>query len=303
MREERNAAVVSPQDRGNPCAQTGSQAQRKDLEFLISKKSAGQKITMLTCYDHPTAVLEEKAGIDVIFVGDSVGTNALGYRSETEVTMQDMIHHLKAVRRGVNRAYLLVDMPYRTYESPEAALENARLLLSQGADGVKLEGGAEREQVVMALSGNGVDVCAHIGYNPQIHDAKTKAQARTLEQAKDLIKGALILEKAGARLIVFELIPEGIGRLMTEKLSIPTIGIGAGSFCDGQVLVINDLLGITPFNLRHVRKYQNYQELTYQAICRFRQDVENSQFPTKAHSTSVQRGLISRLEEWARADL
>ena len=136
---------------------------RKDVTFIQAKKRAGQKISMLTCYDFPTARLEEQAGIDIIFVGDSVGTNVLGYDSEREVTMADMLHHLKAVRRGVTQAFLLVDMPFQSYATPELALANARTLVEQGADGVKLEGGVEQQEIVRCLAAAGISVCGHIG--------------------------------------------------------------------------------------------------------------------------------------------
>ena len=158
----------------------------RDINFLMSKKQVHQKITMLTCYDYPTALLEDKAGIDIIFVADSVGTNVLGYESATEVTMENMNHHLKAVRRGVTHAYLLVDMPYKSYDTPKIALENATTFLSHGADGVKLEGWSEKEEVIKILAENNIEVCAHIGYNPQIH-SRAWTHGVTFSKAKALI--------------------------------------------------------------------------------------------------------------------
>ncbi len=274
----------------------------RDINFLMSKKQAHQKITMLTCYDYPTALLEDKAGIDIIFVADSVGTNVLGYESATEVTMENMIHHLKAVRRGVTHAYLLVDMPYKSYDTPKSALENATTFLSHGADGVKLEGWSEKEEVIKILAENNIEVCAHIGYNPQIH-SRAWTHGVTFSKAKALIQSALTLENAGAKMIVLEMVSEEVSKIITEKLSIPTIGIGAGKFCDGQVLVINDMLGITALDLRHAKKYQNYQNLTFQAICQYKEEVENGVFPNEASVVSMDEQKLARVEKWLKGSL
>ena len=274
----------------------------KDIDFLMSKKQTHQKITMLTCYDYPTALLEDKAGIDIIFVADSVGTNVLGYESATEVTMENMIHHLKAVRRGVTHAYLLVDMPYKSYDTPKSALENATTFLSHGADGVKLEGWSEKEEVIKILAENNIEVCAHIGYNPQIH-SRAWTHGVTFSKAKALIQSALTLENAGAKMIVLEMVSEEVSKIITEKLSIPTIGIGAGKFCDGQVLVINDMLGITALDLRHAKKYQNYQNLTFQAICQYKEEVENGVFPNEASVVSMDEQKLARVEKWLKGSL
>lgn len=272
---------------------------KKDMSYLHSRKQAQQKITMLTCYDYPTALLEEKAGIDVIFVGDSVGTNVLGYASETEVTMEDMVHHLKAVRRGVTDAYLLADLPYRSYDTPELALQNARLLLAHGADGVKLEGGAEQEEVVRTLAQHGIEVCGHIGFTPQTLGSKGKVQGKSFEQAKGIVQSALALEDAGLTMIVLELITEQISKILTERLRIPTIGIGAGRFCDGQVLVVNDILGISPFNRKITRRYQNFHDLALQAISQYKSEVEQQLFPNEANAFALQAEELAELESWA----
>ena len=274
----------------------------RDINFLMSKKQAHQKITMLTCYDYPTALLEDRAGIDIIFVADSVGTNVLGYESATEVTMENMIHHLKAVRRGVTHAYLLVDMPYMSYDTPKVALENATTFLSHGADGVKLEGWSEKEEVIKILTENSIEVCAHIGYNPQIH-SRAWTHGVTFSKAKALIQSALTLENAGAKMIVLEMVSEEVSKIITEKLSIPTIGIAAGKFCDGQVLVINDMLGITALDLRHAKKYQNYQNLTFQAICQYKEEVENGVFPNEASVVSMDEQKLARVEKWLKGSL
>ncbi|MCK4352654.1 3-methyl-2-oxobutanoate hydroxymethyltransferase [candidate division WOR-3 bacterium] len=268
---------------------------KKDSKFLISKKHNQQKVTVLTCYDYPTAVLEDKAGIDIIFVGDSVGPNVLGYKSEIEVTMDDMIHHLKAVRRGVTDAYLLVDMPYKSYETPEQALKNTNIFISNGADGIKLEGA--KEKVIKYLVKHGIEVAGHIGLNPQTHVIKS-IQGKTFESAKELIEDALILEKAGIIIIFIELVPEEIAKIITEKISIPTIGIAAGRFCDGQVLVVNDMLGITPRKLKHAKWYHNYQDMTYQAITKYKEEVEKRLFPAEENVIHMVREELEKINIW-----
>ena len=271
------------------------------LAMFADHKRATQKITMLTCYDYPTAVLQDEAGIDIVFVGDSVGTNVLGYQSEREVTMADMVHHLRAVRRGVQRAYLLCDLPYNAYATPADALRNAQTLLDHGADGVKLEGGHEQVEVVRMLVDHGIDVCGHIGYTPQTLSEvgkKAKVQGRTFERAAALIEDALALEAAGLQMIVLELVPDQLSHLITQRLHIPTIGIGAGAGCDGQVLVINDVLGITPFQTRLSKRYQQYRETTAQAIIQYKREVEAQQFPAPENAWSMDEAELARVQAW-----
>lgn len=271
------------------------------IQDIQAMKARGECITMLTCYDYPTAVLEDEAGIDIIFVGDSVGTNILGYESEREVTLDDMIHHLKAVRRGVKNGYLLVDMPYQTYDSPELALRNAQALLAHGADGVKLEGGREQVEVVRTLVAHGIDVCGHIGYTPQTLSEpgkKARVQGRSFERAQTLIQDADALVAAGLKLIVLELVPEPISAIITERLTIPTIGIGAGRACDGQVLVVNDVLGITPFNTRLAKRYQNYRDLTREAFQQYRDEVKANVFPAEANIFTAEEPELEKVKQW-----
>ena len=273
---------------------------RKDIAYLHTKKQEQQPITVLTCYDYPTACLQDEAGIDIIFVGDSVGTNVLGYKNETEVTMADMRHHLKAVRRGVTDAYLLVDMPYAADSDVTQAITNAKLFLSDGADGVKLEGGIEKVPIVTALTEQGIEVCAHIGHNPQIHGTKASTHGRTFAKAKQLIEAASALAEAGAKLIVLEKITEEVSQIITDTVDIPTIGIGAGRFCDGQVLVINDILGIGP-PFKHAKRYQNYNHLTFEAICRYREEVTNGTFPTDANASHIPSDKLTRVQKWLKS--
>jgi 3-methyl-2-oxobutanoate hydroxymethyltransferase len=276
---------------------------RKDLAFLHAKKQARQKITMLTGYDYPTACLEDQAGVDIILVGDSVGTNVLGYASEREVTMEDMVHHLKAVRRGVMQSYLLADLPYQSYATPELASANARTLLTHGADAVKLEGGLEQTDTIRRLTEQGISVCGHIGFTPQtLHQPgrKARVQGRSFAAAVALLESAMALEQAGATLLVLELMPEALGKAITECLRIPTIGIGAGRFCDGQVLIIHDLLGLTPFHLKFVKRYQHYRDLTLQAIGQYICDVEGGRFPADEHAFHMNEAERASVESWAQ---
>lgn len=278
-----------------------SHSSKKTLAYLRARKQARQKITMLTCYDYPTACLEDQMGLDVILVGDSVGTNVLGYDSEREVTMEDMVHHLKAVRRGVTHAYLLVDLPYQSYTTPALALENARRLLAHGADAVKLEGGVEQTETIRWLTEHGIDVCGHIGFTPQtLHQPgrKARVQGRSFSTAVALLESAVALERAGAQLLVLELMPEPLGKAITECLQIPTIGIGAGRFCDGQVLIIHDLLGMTPFQLKFAKRYQQARELTQQAIAAYVRDVEHGLFPDDATAFQMDEAERASVEHW-----
>jgi len=273
---------------------------KKDRSYLQTLKVAHEPIVMLTCYDFPTAVLQEQAGVDVIFVGDSVGTNLLGYTSEREVTVDDMVHHLRAVRRAVSDAYLLVDMPFESFETADLALRNARRLLDEGADGVKLEGGQERAAVVRALTDTGIDVCGHIGFTPQTLGSKGRVQGKSFEQAKVLLQSALTLQDAGALMLVLELVTEDLSRLISERLRIPTIGIGSGRFCDGQVLVITDVLGISPFTRKIAKRYQEYQGLTLEAIRRYSDEVRNHLFPTEDNAFPTNPEDLARAEDWLR---
>ena len=274
---------------------------KKNIAYLHTKKREQQPITVLTCYDHPTACLQDEAGIDIVFVGDSVGTNILGYKSETEVTMADMRHHLKAVRRGVTNAYLLVDMPYAADRDVKQAVTNAHHFLCDGADGVKLEGGIEKVPIVTALTEQGIEVCAHIGHNPQIHGSKAATHGKTFAKAKRLIEAAEALTDAGAKLIVLEKITEEVSQIITETVDIPTIGIGAGRFCDGQVLVINDVLGMGP-PFKHAKRYQDYNQLTFEAICRYREEVANGIFPTDANTSHIPADKLSRVQKWLKSE-
>ena len=264
-------------------------------ERLQAMKASGERIAVLTCYDAPTARWEEEAGVDVIFVGDSVGTNVLGYASEVEVTMEDMVHHLKAVQRGVRSAYLLVDLPYGSVETTSDTLENARRLIALGADGVKLEG--FRPEQVRALSEHGLNVWCHLGLNPQIHKQKG-LRAKTLESATELVIQACELQDAGASFLVLEAVPEEVAKVVTERLTIPTIGIAAGRHTDGQVLVVPDLLGGNDFELRHASSFADFRGEGIRAIRRYVEEVKATRFPEERHVRHMSDEERARLHDW-----
>jgi 3-methyl-2-oxobutanoate hydroxymethyltransferase len=271
----------------------------KNLAYLKAKKDQHEPIVMVTCYDYPTAQIEDEAGVDIIFVGDSVGTNILGYAAETEVTMEDMLHHLKAVRRGVQEAYLLVDLPHGAYQTPEMALVHAQRLLAHGPNGVKLEGGIEQVEVVRTLSDQGIEVCGHLGFTPQTMGTKGRVQGRSLAEGKALLRSALALEAAGLSLLVLELVSEPISQLITQHLRIPTIGIGAGRLCDGQVLVITDILGISPMERKLFKRYEHWRKRSLEAVHRYKYEVQRRIFPAEANTfTRISEEEAAALARW-----
>jgi 3-methyl-2-oxobutanoate hydroxymethyltransferase len=246
----------------------GNYLMKKTLEYLRNKKKNNQKITALTSYDYPTTLILEKAGIDMIILGDSVGTNILGYKDETEVTMDDMVHHTRAVSRALKTIFLVVDLPYKTHETAVDAVKNAKKLIESGADAVKFEG--IKENILLALKENKMNVMCHIGLNPQYDQDKIKkgiiAQGKVFQEAIKFMEGAKALEKNGMDFLVIEKIPEKISKIITDNVSVPTIGIGAGKYCDGQVLIISDLLGINDRVFKHVPTYINLQELIIKTV-------------------------------------
>lgn len=256
------------------------------------KKRRAEPITMLTAYDYATALAVDKAGIDSILVGDSLGMVVLGYENTLPVTMEDMLHHCKAVARGAKTALLVGDMPFMSYQvSVEQAVRNAgRFLQEAGMDAVKLEGGRERADAIRAITGAGIPVMGHLGLTPQsVHQlGGFRAQAKEAAAAKRLLEDALILQDAGCFAIVLEAIPARLAELVSKQLEIPTIGIGAGAGCDGQVLVTHDLLGLFDrFTPSFVKKYANLHEGMYEAITAYKADVERQLFPAPEHSTDM----------------
>jgi 3-methyl-2-oxobutanoate hydroxymethyltransferase len=273
---------------------TSSPPERKKITTLMlrEKTAKHQPITMLTAYDYPTALAIDNAGLDVILVGDSLGMVVLGYENTLPVTMDEMIHHCRAVARGARFALLVGDMPFLSYQiSAEEALRNAGRFLQEGRmDAVKLEGGRERLAAVEAIVGAGIPVMGHLGLTPQsIHQlGGFRAQGKTASAAQRLVEDALALEAAGCFSLVLESIPARLGQLVSERLTIPTIGIGAGPHCDGQVLVTHDLLGLFDrFTPRFVKKYADVHGEMARAFAAYKKDVEASVFPAPEHSVDM----------------
>ncbi|MFC1885092.1 3-methyl-2-oxobutanoate hydroxymethyltransferase [Thermodesulfobacteriota bacterium] len=270
------------------------------LADLNQKKLDGQKITMLTAYDYPTARLVDEAELDTVLVGDSLGMVVMGLESTVPVTMDEMIHHSKAVRRGITRAFVIGDMPFMSYQvSIAKAVENAgRFIKEAGCDAVKLEGGSEMAHVVNAIVDAGIPVCGHIGLTPQTATKLSgfKVQGKDADSAKELIEAAEDLENAGAFMIVMECIPDLLAARITRQLSIPTIGIGAGKDCDGQVLVYHDLVGLFErFTPKFVKQYINLSPSIREAIANYKDEVEKGIFPGPEHSFSMKKEEADKL--------
>ncbi len=267
--------------------------ERKTSKITIPRlrkmKADGRRITMLTAYDYTLARLVDAAGIDIILVGDSLGMVMLGHETTLPVTMRDVIHHTKAVGRACKRAMLVADMPFMSYQvSPRQALRNAgRLVKEAGAEAVKLEGGAEVAKQVKAIVEAGIPVMGHLGLTPQsIHQmGGYRLQGKSAVEAAAIVEDALALQEAGAFSIVLEVVPRTLAAEVTAQLKIPTIGIGAGPDCDGQVLVLQDMLGLyTEMAPRHVKRYANLAEVVTSAVETYAREVREGQFPTEAQS-------------------
>jgi 3-methyl-2-oxobutanoate hydroxymethyltransferase len=289
-------------------------AERKKVttHTIHRKKASGERITMLTAYDYATAQAVDRAGIDMILVGDSLGMVVLGYETTLPVTMDDMLHHCKAVARGARSALLIGDMPFMSYQvSVAEAVRNAgRFLQEAGMDVVKLEGGRERRGAVEAIVSAGIPVMGHLGLTPQsVHQlGGFRAQAKTTASAERLIEDALQLQDAGCFAIVLESIPARLGGWISERLEIPTIGIGAGAGCDGQVLVSHDLLGLFDrFTPKFVRKYADLHAEMSRAFAAYIADVKSGAFPTEEHSVEMPdeawESLLTRIEREPQASL
>jgi 3-methyl-2-oxobutanoate hydroxymethyltransferase len=259
---------------------------------LRNLKQNGEIISMLTAYDYPTALAIDQAGIDAILVGDSLGMVVLGYPNTLPVTMEDMLHHCKAVARGAQYALLIGDMPFMSYQvSTTEAVRNAgRFLQEAGMDAVKLEGGRERLEAIRLIQSAGIPVMGHIGLTPQsVHQlGGFRPQGREAAAAQRLVEDALLLQDAGCFSIVLESLPTRLARLISDRLEIPTIGIGAGAGCDGQVLVTYDLLGLFErFTPRFVKKYADLHAEMARAFTAYRLDVEGKVFPAEEHSIEM----------------
>ena len=259
---------------------------------LLAMKARGEKITALTAYDYPLARILDEAGIDLILVGDSLGMSRLGYPSTIPVTLEEILIHLLAVRRAIRRALLVADMPFGSYHvSPKQALKNAlRLVKGGGAEAVKIEGGSKRSKLVKRLVDAEIPVMGHIGLTPQsIHVlGGYKVQGKTSDSAARILEDAQRLQEAGVFAMVLEGIPGELARQITEAVLIPTVGIGAGSHCDGQILVTDDLLGFSQLpKPKFVRQYANLNEIISSAVTQYREDCLDGSFPSETESYRV----------------
>ncbi|SNX53179.1 3-methyl-2-oxobutanoate hydroxymethyltransferase [Thermoanaerobacterium sp. RBIITD] len=264
------------------------------VSTLRKYKAEGKKITALTAYDYPTAKILDECGVDMLLVGDSLGMVVLGYDSTIPVTMEDMVHHTKAVTRATQRAFVIADMPFMSYNiSKENALRNAaRLIAEGGAQSIKLEGGIEVAETVIAIVSAGIPVVGHIGLTPQSINqlGGYKVQGRDEEKASKLKKDAKSLEDAGICALVLECVPMELAKDITESISIPTIGIGAGPYCDGQILVTHDMLGFTQGHRpKFVKQYANIDKIIRDSVNNYISDIQNYLFPTIENSFTLRK--------------
>ena len=263
-------------------------------------KAEGRKITMLSIYDYPMALLADRAGIDSILVGDSLGMTILGYEDTIPVTMDEMLHHTKAVSRGAKSALIVGDMPFMSYASERDAVLNAgRFLKEGGADAVKVEGGENVVRIVKAIIRAGIAVVGHIGLTPQSSSmlGGLKVQGKDLKSAKKIIDDALIIEDAGAFSIILECVPAPLSKLITERLEIPPISYGAGMHCDGQGLVSPDVIGLFDrFTPKFAKRYVNLNELVLKAFQTYKEEVKSGEFPTDAHSYHMDETVLKNLD-------
>tara|TARA_B100000029_G_scaffold189178_1_gene186964 strand:- start:24442 stop:25404 length:963 start_codon:yes stop_codon:yes gene_type:complete len=280
---------------GNEMSAVSSLSKTKNkitLKDLQKKKASGHQIFALTAYDYSLAKVLDASGVDLILVGDSLGMVVLGYETTLSVTMEEMLHHCKAVARGAKHSFLVGDMPFLSYQVDvhEAVRNAGRFLSEAGMNSVKVEGGVQISSTVQAIVRAGIPVMGHIGLMPQsVHKiGGYGVQGNTASKARILLEDALALEEAGCFAIVLESVPTRVARLITERLSIPTVGIGAGPGCDGQILVTYDLLGLfDSFTPKFVKQYANLREAITEAVEQYICDVRDSKFPCEAHSSSI----------------
>ena len=275
---------------------------KNTVSTLKEMKQKGDKITMLTCYDYSMAKLMDSAGINTLLVGDSLGMTILGYEDTLSVTMEDMIHHTAAVARGAKDAHVIGDMPFRSYQvSVEEAVRNAGRLMKEGRAGmVKLEGGVSVCPQIEAIVKASIPVCAHLGLTPQSINmfGGFKVQGKSAEAAKQILEDAKRIEAAGASMVVLEGIPTKLAKIITETLSIPTIGIGAGRFCDGQVLVYQDMLGMfSDFKPKFVKVFANTGEFMKNAFADYINEVKLGTFPAEENSYKVDDSIFDSINE------
>lgn len=279
---------------------------RKTIQEFQNRSDSGEKIVMITAYDYTSAKIVESAGIDYILVGDSLGQVVLGYDSTVEVSIEDILHHLKAVSRGTERAHIVADMPFMTFQiNPESAVSNAgKLLQIGGAQSIKIEGGKNVCPTIKKIVDSGIPVMGHLGLTPQSHNqlGGYHLQAKTLKTAEKIIEDALAVESAGAFSIVLESIPSEVAKIITAQVKIPTIGIGAGPDCNGQIQVFHDLMGLfSDFHPKHTKRYADLSEIIKESISRYSMEVKEGDFPTAKNSFKATTDLISDLE--AKLDL
>ena len=271
----------------------------KKPTVLELRGKKGARLAMLTAYDYPTAKLVAEAGVDLILVGDSLGMVVLGYDSTVPVTVDEMVHHTKATRRGAPEAFVVADLPFLSYGTPEQALTAAsRLMKDAGADSVKLEGGAEMAPIVEALVRAGVPVLGHVGLTPQTASTLGgyKLQGKDEANARRILDGAIALERAGCWGVVLELVPAPLARLITQRIGIPTIGIGAGPHCDGQVLVFHDLVGLfSGFTPTFVKRYTEAGTAIRDAVTRYAAEVRDGSFPGEGKSFGMDDTILKKL--------
>ncbi len=258
----------------------------------------GQRIAMLTAYDYPTAKLLDEAGIPILLVGDSLGRAMLGYENEIPVSMADMLHHTAAVSRGAKRALVVGDLPFLSYATPDTAVANAGRFLSEaGAQSVKLEGGVRTARTIEAIVKAGIPVMGHIGWTPQAANAvgRVRVLGKSREQARALLHDALAVQEAGAYAVVLELVPEQLAAAITERLKIPTIGIGAGAGCSGQVQVITDLLGLETWHPKHAKPYADLRGTILAAATAWAADVSAGTFPGPEQTVRMEDGVLEEV--------
>ena len=268
---------------------------------IQAMKREGKRIAMLTAYDYHTALLEDRAGIEIILVGDSLAMTVLGYENTLPVTMDAMIHHTQAVTRGAKYALIIGDMPFMSYNTSErdAILNAGRFMKEGGADAVKLEGGASVKEIVRAIVRAGIPVMGHIGLTPQTISmlGGFKVQGKDAQGAQKIIDDALSLEDVGAFSVLLEAVPAPIAKRVTERLNVPTIGIGAGVHCDGQVLVVHDVLGLFDrFTPKFAKRYVNLSELMLKAFDSYREEVTKGTFPTDQHSFHIDEKELGKVK-------
>ncbi len=269
---------------------------------LMSQKQSGEKITMLTAYDYTTACIADECGVNSILVGDSLGMVMLGYDTTLPVTMEDMIHHTKAVSRGAKNAFIVGDMPFMSYQTSvyDAVVNAGRLIKEGGAHAVKLEGGAAVCPQIKAIVDSSIPVVAHLGLTPQSVNAfgGFKVQGKTYDKAKQIIDDALKIQEAGACAVVLECVPADLAAIITEKLTIPTIGIGAGAQCDGQVLVYQDMLGMTAGHTpKFAKLFADVGALMRDGFKAYISETQSGEFPAAEHTFKIDSEIIEKLRE------